>query len=875
LLASSLALAGFSVDEDPRETPADPGDVFFPGLVCDMDDGDGTCVSPSLLLPDPDVFDMDAFAIDEPLEVCPAEPSFPPGILFSFDDADPGPHLNPPDNATEIFFYDHCRWLSAVPQSYHTTIDEELLGLTNNPPPIDHDDDVDAYDTRPGAELFEQGLSILFSPDRPSDGGLGAGSEAHIWFVNVMSLAPAIWADAAVNLGVPDPDFCNVDAIAPILEPGTPLRVLFSTDADAPCGLDPGDIYASDTAGVSILYADDVNDLKIANDEDEEVDIDALAINTEGDFDITDPYDPPEPDERFYKAEWPNYAPSGMPDFSQDHLHQLWPQQINTWCGPTAVADSLWWFDSEMECDRDRTSGAASEAEPNDTCDLADRLGERPPIPGAFVFDPDIDWYVFDIPYKPYRICTVTVSTCALRNAGDADTVLSLYDGCDIASGTPGNLLATNDDGCSPDSQSEIVIDLHGGGRYWVEVAPSPVGPGGVDYTISLGIDCYPMVERYPEDSSVFPPIPSTPDDHSEYNPVRLIPDLAACMDTDGISSGGAHIGTLVPDVKVCIDHWLAQKGLTDRYEVVRAVSAPPFFTPSDPDDVDVATEILRSEDVVLLLGFWWNIPQTDEWIRCGGHYVTAAGVDVIPDQEAIVLSDPAWNNAELGAPGRVLGPDHTDHAPAINPPPDHDDTENVSHDAYPVDPPNTPFALWSLRSYKTNGPPTTCGDVRRWCMFDPDNPDNWRQNPPDPPSPQEPCEDPGWLVSTEVEWMIDVSPKQTPICVYLDPDDVWPDNLRVRKGARDDVSDNIPKDVIRGKLCNLRFSMLAPQVDLGHVQCLYDNRLLTEFDELSPDDTRCMGAWFYLMRHDGDTDYGNASPPGLEPRNPSSGGCP
>jgi hypothetical protein len=870
LLTPAILLAGFSVDEDPRETPIDPGDVFLPGPVCDLDDGDGSCPLPSLRLLEPDAFDMDAFAIDGPLPVCPPDPPFPPGVLFSFDDADPGPGLGAPDNSTEIFFYDHCGILGPR-RSYNTTITERVLGLGADPPPVDVDDDVDAYDTRPGAPHFEQGGTILFSPDAPSNGGLGAGSEAHVWWVNLISVAPLIWADAALDIGVPDPENCDIDGIAPIEEPGTPWRLLFTTDDTADCGLDPGDIWATDLMGLLALWADDVNDLQIARDEDHRVDIDALAINDGGDFQITDPFDP-NPDDTFYKADWPNYAPSGMPDFSQDHQSALWPPPLlGTWCGPTAVADSLWWFDSEMECDLDLTVGQNAESEPNDACDQADRLGERPPIPAALTgaAEPDVDWYFFDIPYKPYRTCTVTVSTCALRNPGDADTVLSLWGACDNVSGTPGDFIALNDDACPTDRQSEITVDLAGGRRYWVAVEPSPVGPGpGTQYTLSLGIDCYPMVQRYPEDPSV--PVPSTPDDHSEYNPVRLIPDLARCMNTDDVwSTGSGHRGTRVFEMTLCIEDWLIAKGLRPRYENVRMIDAPPFHT-ADPDDDDVATEVIRSEDVVLLLGFWWNLPQTDEWIRCGGHYVTVAGVDIGPDGPTVTLSDPAWNNAETGAPGRVRGPAHGDHAPALNPPPDHDDTLNLSHDTYAIGPPETVWADWSIPFYKTGGAPTSCADVERWCSPEFD----WQQNPPEPPLPQEPCPDMTWRVSAEVEWMIDVSPRQTPVCIVLDSLSSWPDNVRVAKGNCNPTVETIEKDVIRGKLCNLRFSMLAPQVDLGFVQCLYDNSNLTEFDELSPDDTRCTGGWFYLVRQEGDIDYGQGSPGG-EPRIPALGGCP
>ncbi len=843
LFLPSLALTGHSVDEDPRETPLDPGDMFQPGGVTEVDDGDGGFPPgfPNLNVPNPQLFDLDAFSVEAPLEVCPdPAPPYIPGILFSIDDGDPGPGSSLPDNFTEIFFYDHCLVIDpTMRRSYYTSITEHFLGLGSDPPPTSADDDVDAYETR---NVDQDPWYLLFSPDTPSNGGFGAGSEGNIYYIDsTMMIPPTVWATPA-TLGLPDVEHCDIDGIATIFEEEKPYVILFTTDANASCGVDPGDIFVSNNSGSYWLYADDVTDMKIAYDEEDEVDIDALAINYFGDFEIDGTYEYDDPN--FYKADWPNYAPNGMPDFSQDHTG--WQP---TWCGPTAVADSFWWFDSEMECDLDLTSGDSSETEPNDTSANADRLGEVPSIPGNLATNTDIDWYQFDIPYKQYRICRVTVSTCALRQAGDADTMISLYDG---SSGSPGTLIAQNDDGCPPNTQSEIIAKVSGGTRYFVKVEPGAAGGPIGNYTLSLGIDCYRLVEKYQD----------KPDDHSDHNVRPLIEDLSVCMDTDNVSGPGSWKGTRIADMQTCIDNWLINKGLDDEFtEVTR--SAPHF------DDVE--EEIERSEDVILLLGFyWWD---GGSWIRCGGHFVTSAGVDS-PGQ-TITFSDPGLNNAEPpnSAPGRVLGPNHINHAPSLNPPPSHDDAQNLSHDRYGIGPSMVPaVAKWAIPNYATSGAPTTCADVARWCMLGYD----WGQNPPppDPPQPQIACTDPTAPVSTEVEAMVDVSPVQTPICIYFDSAIPWPDNLMIDKNPCGVSSPTaVSYDWIRGKLCNLRFSMLSPQVDLGYVQCLVDDGLVDRYDELSPDDTQCMGGWFYLIRQSTDPDYGNAS--NGDPRIPNSGGCP
>jgi hypothetical protein len=55
----------------------------------------------------------------------------------------------------------------------------------------------------------------------------------------------------------------------------------------------------------------------------------------------------------YFKPSYTDYAPSGVPDFDQKQL-PFWTNPYNpvgTWsyCGPVAVANSLWWLDSEYE----------------------------------------------------------------------------------------------------------------------------------------------------------------------------------------------------------------------------------------------------------------------------------------------------------------------------------------------------------------------------------------------------------------------------------------------------------------------------------------------------------------------------------------------
>jgi len=65
------------------------------------------------------------------------------------------------------------------------------------------------------------------------------------------------------------------------------------------------------------------------------------------------PYEPQEPEEPWYiKPPFPDYAPSGMPDFDQRQWGTyIWQDLWGQWshCGPVACANSLWWFDSQYE----------------------------------------------------------------------------------------------------------------------------------------------------------------------------------------------------------------------------------------------------------------------------------------------------------------------------------------------------------------------------------------------------------------------------------------------------------------------------------------------------------------------------------------------
>jgi len=63
-----------------------------------------------------------------------------------------------------------------------------------------------------------------------------------------------------------------------------------------------------------------------------------------------EPYTPPDP--WYYKPSYSDYAPSGVPDFDERQWGTYnWTDNIGKWshCAPAAIANSLWWLDSEFE----------------------------------------------------------------------------------------------------------------------------------------------------------------------------------------------------------------------------------------------------------------------------------------------------------------------------------------------------------------------------------------------------------------------------------------------------------------------------------------------------------------------------------------------
>ncbi len=316
-----------------------------------------------------------------------------------------------------------------------------------------------------------------------------------------------------------------------------------------------------------------------------------------------------------------NYAPAGMPDFDQKQDNWTNPTSGKwSFCGPTALANCLWWLDSRFEHWLARVNGGP--------------LG----LPG--------DQYDRFPLVRDYT-----------------DNLAQAYIPPNPPPGT------NNDDHAADNVDNPNTTPW----SLW-----PPGAPPGPYNPFAPGLQPIPQYPQWGE----------------------LIERLAWCCNCDGAQQGGGWEGTYVHDMENCIDNWLMAEGLdTLLYEHTVDCSCYydlPWF---------IDEQIHKSQDVILLLGFWYN--EGEVWYREGGHYVTVAGVGTDPLGGTILaISDPYYDNAEPapqgnGGPGCVHNSIYQAH-PTPHPASLHNDAGNASHDWYalaPTAPPHWAYH-WMLVGY-------------------------------------------------------------------------------------------------------------------------------------------------------------------------------
>jgi hypothetical protein len=168
-------------------------------------------------------------------------------------------------------------------------------------------------------------------------------------------------------------------------------------------------------------------------------------------------------------------------------------------------------------------------------------------------------------------------------------------------------------------------------------------------------------------------------------NPLGFIQVMALLMKTNATANPGTDVDTMQAGIRQYI-----QMMHLDTLFYEHTIKQPTFDT--------IVTELVRCQDVTLLLGFWYIeevIPVGPgqwliNWRRTGGHYVTVAGVN---EQEGLIgISDPDADNFEMGICSGVLrGLNHIHPA-------GHNDGVSASHDVYNIGvPPCSPGGLWEL----------------------------------------------------------------------------------------------------------------------------------------------------------------------------------
>ena len=272
---------------------------------------------------------------------------------------------------------------------------------------------------------------------------------------------------------------------------------------------------------------------------------------------------------------------------------------------------------------------------------------------------------------------------------------------------------------------------------------PNPIPPPVIN-------DGYPLVQSYATGLVPW-------DDHDPRNVLPLVNDLAAL-------AGTGPNGTTPPQMFTAIQNYLAARGLAGQY-IITLLGKPGFDW--------VEQEIERSEDVVLLIGFWQAT--ATGWRRIGGHYVTAVGV--YSPKYLIAFSDPFVDAAELGGWGRVLPAGHPNpHGVGL-----HNDARFVSHDIYRVVGTQSPGGYWGPWGY-TRWLLSSLTVVPTWPFQDLNTPADLLsyQGPYNPYLP----------VVAEVEYAIAVSPKDgmatpTPTPTKHPPETATPRRRRSRPQHR------------------------------------------------------------------------------------------
>ena len=185
--------------------------------------------------------------------------------------------------------------------------------------------------------------------------------------------------------------------------------------------------------------------------------------------------------------------------------------------------------------------------------------------------------------------------------------------------------------------------------------------------------------DHYPLVSSILPV-----DDHDPENTIPLINLLADTLQT-------TSLGTTSADMAAGVQDYLEATGSNmDFY--TKTQTAPSFDW--------VADEVIACEDVVMLLGFYEELP-TGDFQRKGGHWVDVAGVN--KESKQVGISDPwddwAWVESffDVVHTGRVFPPEQLGDPFTLE---EKKEPQSISHEIYFAEDTIVPGYQWELIDY-------------------------------------------------------------------------------------------------------------------------------------------------------------------------------
>jgi hypothetical protein len=340
------------------------------------------------------------------------------------------------------------------------------------------------------------------------------------------------------------------------------------------------------------------------------------------------------PIQMYWKANYIDYAPSGVPDFDQrqDQWNVIGAggRPFWSWCAPTAVANSLWWMDSRFE------SLASPPPARVDTFPLVTNyktgIDDHDPANVA-PFITQLS-YLMDTGTGIAPLLAVGVRTKIPHvgtNIFDMQTGIAQYLSWTRVN-PPGDV---DGDGMVDMTDWKIVNASMGS---YVSNGVAHTGPNGQPW--DMRADIWPVTLGWPKLGIA--------DNKVDNNDLKLV------------------------------ETYMGSTG----YFCEKTVAFPEFSLVED--------EVEKCEDVILSIGFYNQIgqrqnsssdwPGIDVYPANTGHAVTLAGVNSTTMQ--IAISDPGQNNAETGGLGRVIPPSNHGHNP-----PDtiHNNATFVSQDIYNV----------------------------------------------------------------------------------------------------------------------------------------------------------------------------------------------